>query len=41
MPAEHRIREIEEDIEPIKTKVLENKEEIYNYLIKIIKRIQR
>ena len=38
MPAEHRIREIEEDIEPIKTKVLENKEEIYNYLIKIIKR---
>ena len=38
MPAEHRIREIEEGMEPIKTKVLENKEEIYNYLIKIIKR---
>ena len=32
IPADQRIKEIEEGIEPIKTKVLENQEEIYNHL---------
>jgi len=38
IPAEHRIREIEEGIEPVKTKVLENQEEIYTHLVKTLKR---
>lgn len=38
IPAEQRIKEIEEGIDPIKTKVLENQEEIYNHLMMTIKR---
>ena len=38
MPAEQRIKEIEEGLEPIKTKVLENQEEIYNHIRFAIKR---
>jgi signal transduction histidine kinase len=38
IPAYQRIQEIEEGIEPIKTKILENHEEIYNHLRFAIKR---
>ncbi|MGN6624490.1 MAG: hypothetical protein ACTHKK_10145, partial [Candidatus Nitrosocosmicus sp.] len=38
IPAEQRIKEIEEGLEPIKTKVLENQEEIYNHIRFAIKR---
>jgi two-component system, OmpR family, sensor histidine kinase VicK len=38
IPAEQRIREIDEGIEPIKTKILENQEEIYDYFIKSIEK---
>ena len=38
IPAEQKIKEIEEGIEPIKTKVLENQNEIYNHLKKSIKK---
>ena len=37
-PGEHKIKEIEEGIEPIKTRVLENQEEIYNHFMRSIKR---
>jgi two-component system sensor histidine kinase VicK len=37
IPADQRIKEIEEGIEPVKTKILENQEEIYNHLKKSIK----
>ena len=37
IPAEQKIKEIEEGIEPIKTKMLENQEQIYNYLKTSIK----
>ena len=36
IPAGQRIKEIEEGIEPIKTKILENQNEIYNHLKKSI-----
>jgi signal transduction histidine kinase len=36
IPASQRIKEIEEGIEPIKTKILENQNEIYNHLKKSI-----
>ena len=36
IPADQRIKEIEEGIEPIKTKILENQNEIYNHLKKSI-----
>ncbi|MGN6559832.1 MAG: hypothetical protein ACTHJ2_04830, partial [Candidatus Nitrosocosmicus sp.] len=38
IPVEQRIKEIEEGLEPLKTKVLENKEDIYNHLKFAIKR---
>ena len=38
IPADQKIKEIEEGIEPVKTKVLENQEEIYNHLFKVIKK---
>jgi two-component system, OmpR family, sensor histidine kinase VicK len=38
IPAEQRIKEIEEGLEPAKTKVLENQEDIYNHLKFAIKR---
>lgn len=38
VPAEQKIREIEEGIELIKTKVLENRGDIYNHLINTIKK---
>ena len=38
-PAYQRIQEIEEGIEPLKTKVLENQEEIFNHIRVAIKRI--
>ncbi len=38
IPAEQRIREIDEGIEPIKTKILENREEIYRYFVKSIEK---
>ena len=38
IPANQKIKEIEEGIEPVKTKVLENQEEIYNHLFKVIKK---
>jgi len=38
IPAEQKIREIEEGIEPIKTKVLENQNEIYHHLMKNLKK---
>jgi hypothetical protein len=37
IPAEQKIKEIEEGIEPIKTKILENQSEIYNHLKNTIK----
>ncbi|MGN6624492.1 MAG: histidine kinase dimerization/phospho-acceptor domain-containing protein, partial [Candidatus Nitrosocosmicus sp.] len=37
-PGEHKIKEIEEGIEPIKTRVLENQEEIYNHFMRSIKK---
>ncbi|MDQ6724312.1 MAG: hypothetical protein M3Z01_08630, partial [Thermoproteota archaeon] len=38
IPAEQRIREIDDGIEPIKTKILENREEIYRYFVKSIEK---
>lgn len=38
IPAEQRIREIDEGIEPIRTKILENQEEIDNYFVKSIEK---
>jgi two-component system sensor histidine kinase VicK len=38
IPAEQRIREIDEGIEPIKTKILGNYEEIYRYIAKSIEK---
>jgi two-component system, OmpR family, sensor histidine kinase VicK len=38
IPADQKIKEIEEGIEPIKTKVLENQNEIYNHLKNILKK---
>ena len=38
IPADQKIKEIEEGIEPVKTKVLENQEEIYNHFFKVIKK---
>jgi two-component system, OmpR family, sensor histidine kinase VicK len=38
IPAMDKIKEIEEGIEPVKTKVLENQEEIYNHFYKVIKK---
>ncbi|MDQ6723194.1 MAG: HAMP domain-containing histidine kinase, partial [Thermoproteota archaeon] len=38
IPAEQKIKEIEEGIEPLKTKVLENRDEIYNHFMKSIKK---
>jgi len=38
IPAEQKIKEIEEGIEPIKTKVLENQNEIYNHLKNTLKK---
>jgi signal transduction histidine kinase len=37
-PAEQRIREIDEGIEPIETKLLENQDEIYNHFVKSIEK---
>jgi two-component system sensor histidine kinase VicK len=38
IPADQKIKEIEEGIEPVKTKVLENQEEIYNHFFKVLKK---
>jgi two-component system, OmpR family, sensor histidine kinase VicK len=38
IPAEQKIKEIEEGIEPVKTKVLENQDDIYNHFFKVIKK---
>ena len=38
--AAQKIKEIEEGIEPIKTKLLEHQDEIYNHFMMTIKRIQ-